>query len=173
MICEGELFANTAGVDFTPHVVTVYTGEFPSMASLHGALPNVAAPAGLLSTSSLGTPSTSWMPSQSSYISAMPAQAPSFTYAIPPVPFFLVMADSAVKMVKAGCQYITVVGVDFMSENVRVILYQAGFLKVVFSSSFRVFLFHHFVSYKSNSKNSFQVNRVKSATWSTNILIEA
>ncbi|XP_028097660.1 uncharacterized protein LOC114297424 isoform X2 [Camellia sinensis] len=54
MICEGELFANTAGVDFTPHVVTVYTGEFPSMASLHGALPNVAAPAGLLSTSSLG-----------------------------------------------------------------------------------------------------------------------
>ncbi|KAI8000448.1 AT-hook motif nuclear-localized protein 9 [Camellia lanceoleosa] len=27
MICEGELFANTAGVDFTPHVITVYTGE--------------------------------------------------------------------------------------------------------------------------------------------------
>ncbi|XP_028060688.1 uncharacterized protein LOC114264283 [Camellia sinensis] len=115
MICEGELFANTAGVDFTPHVVTVYTGEFPSMASLHGALPNVAAPAGLLSTSSLGTPSTSWMPSQSSYPSAMPAQ---------------VMADSAVKMVKVGCQYITVLGVDFMSENVRAILYQAGFLEI-------------------------------------------
>lgn len=27
MICEGELFANTAGGDFTPHVVTVNTGE--------------------------------------------------------------------------------------------------------------------------------------------------
>ncbi|CAL5322007.1 unnamed protein product [Camellia sinensis] len=106
-----------AGVDFTPHVVTVYTGEFPSMASLHGALPNVAAPAGLLSTSSLGSPSTSWMPSQSSYPSAMPAQVQG------------VMADSAVKMVKAGCQYITVLGVDFMSENVRAILYQAGFLE--------------------------------------------
>ncbi|CAL5443277.1 unnamed protein product [Camellia sinensis] len=93
-------------MDFTPH--------FPSMASLHGALPNVAAPAGLLSTSSRGTPSTSWMPSQSSYPSAMPVQ---------------VMADSTVKMVKAGCQYITVLGVDFMSENVRAILYQAGFLE--------------------------------------------
>ncbi|CAL5332401.1 unnamed protein product [Camellia sinensis] len=41
----------------------------------------------------------------------------------------LVMADSAVKMVKAGCQYITVLGVDFMSENVRAILDQAGFLE--------------------------------------------
>ncbi|CAL5438757.1 unnamed protein product [Camellia sinensis] len=41
-----------------------------------------------------------------------------------------VMADSAVKMVKAGCQYITVLGVDFMSENVRAILYQAGFLEI-------------------------------------------
>ncbi|KAL5183662.1 Quinolinate synthase, chloroplastic [Glycine soja] len=32
----------------------------------------------------------------------------------------LVMADSAVKMAKAGCQFITVLGVDFMSENVGV-----------------------------------------------------
>ena len=39
----------------------------------------------------------------------------------------LVMADSAVKMAKAGCKYITVLGVDFMSENVRAILDQAGF----------------------------------------------
>ncbi|KAG5102261.1 hypothetical protein JHK84_047230 [Glycine max] len=39
----------------------------------------------------------------------------------------LVMADSAVKMAKAGCQFITVLGVDFMSENVRAILDQAGF----------------------------------------------
>jgi hypothetical protein len=39
----------------------------------------------------------------------------------------LVMADAAVKMAKAGCQFITVLGVDFMSENVRAILDQAGF----------------------------------------------
>lgn len=39
----------------------------------------------------------------------------------------LVMADAAVKMAKDGCQYITVLGVDFMSENVRAILDQAGF----------------------------------------------
>lgn len=42
----------------------------------------------------------------------------------------LVMADSAVKMVKAGCKFITVLGVDFMSENVRAILDQAGFNEV-------------------------------------------
>lgn len=42
----------------------------------------------------------------------------------------LVMADTAVKMAEAGCQYITVLGVDFMSENVRAILDQAGFDKV-------------------------------------------
>lgn len=42
----------------------------------------------------------------------------------------LVMADSAVSMAKAGCKYITVLGVDFMSENVRAILDQAGFPEV-------------------------------------------
>lgn len=42
----------------------------------------------------------------------------------------LVMADSAVKMAKSGCEFITVLGVDFMSENVRAILDQAGFEKV-------------------------------------------
>lgn len=42
----------------------------------------------------------------------------------------LVMADSAVKMAKSGCQFITVLGVDFMSENVRAILDQAGFAEV-------------------------------------------
>lgn len=42
----------------------------------------------------------------------------------------LVMADSAVRMVEAGCQYITVLGVDFMSENVLAILDQAGYEKV-------------------------------------------
>ncbi|XP_040986863.1 quinolinate synthase, chloroplastic [Juglans microcarpa x Juglans regia] len=39
----------------------------------------------------------------------------------------LVMADAALKMAKTGCQFITVLGVDFMSENVRAILDQAGF----------------------------------------------
>ncbi|XP_075523616.1 quinolinate synthase, chloroplastic [Primulina tabacum] len=42
----------------------------------------------------------------------------------------LVMADSAVQMAKAGCKFITVLGVDFMSENVRAILDQAGFTEV-------------------------------------------
>ncbi|ERN14493.1 hypothetical protein AMTRI_Chr06g176340 [Amborella trichopoda] len=42
----------------------------------------------------------------------------------------LVMADTAVKMAKDGCKFITVLGVDFMSENVRAILDQSGFEKV-------------------------------------------
>lgn len=42
----------------------------------------------------------------------------------------LVMADSAIKMAEAGCRHITVLGVDFMSENVRAILDQAGFSEV-------------------------------------------
>ncbi|GAA0162530.1 transferase [Lithospermum erythrorhizon] len=42
----------------------------------------------------------------------------------------LVMADTAVKMAKEGCDFITVLGVDFMSENVRAILDQAGFPEV-------------------------------------------
>ncbi|KAI3761390.1 hypothetical protein L1987_51804 [Smallanthus sonchifolius] len=42
----------------------------------------------------------------------------------------LVMADSAVSMAKAGCKFIAVLGVDFMSENVRAILDQAGFPEV-------------------------------------------
>lgn len=42
----------------------------------------------------------------------------------------LVMADSAVAMAKAGCEFIAVLGVDFMSENVRAILDQAGFTEV-------------------------------------------
>ncbi|GBG61338.1 hypothetical protein CBR_g20372 [Chara braunii] len=42
----------------------------------------------------------------------------------------LVMADGAVKMAEAGCTTIAVLGVDFMSENVRAILDQAGFSHV-------------------------------------------
>lgn len=42
----------------------------------------------------------------------------------------LVMADGAVKMAEAGCKTIVVLGVDFMSENVRAILDEAGFADV-------------------------------------------
>jgi len=38
----------------------------------------------------------------------------------------LVMADAAVKMAQAGCTTVAVLGVDFMSENVRAILDEAG-----------------------------------------------
>ncbi|MEW5298785.1 MAG: hypothetical protein WDW36_001868 [Sanguina aurantia] len=43
----------------------------------------------------------------------------------------LVMADRAVAMAVAGCRAIAVLGVDFMSENVRAILDQAGFQHVL------------------------------------------
>lgn len=39
----------------------------------------------------------------------------------------LAMADAAVRMVEGGCQAIAVLGVDFMSENVRAILDEAGY----------------------------------------------
>lgn len=42
----------------------------------------------------------------------------------------LVMADTAVGMAKAGCKAICVLGVDFMSENVRAILDEAGYREV-------------------------------------------
>jgi quinolinate synthase len=42
----------------------------------------------------------------------------------------LVMADSSVGMVRAGCEAIAVLGVDFMSENVRAILDDAGLRQV-------------------------------------------
>ena len=42
----------------------------------------------------------------------------------------LVMADGAVKMADAGCKTIVVLGVDFMSENVRAILDEAGYADV-------------------------------------------
>jgi len=38
----------------------------------------------------------------------------------------LLMADTAVRMAEAGCKHIAVLGVDFMSENVRAILDKAG-----------------------------------------------
>ena len=38
----------------------------------------------------------------------------------------LVMADRAVAMAEAGCKAVCVLGVDFMSENVRAILDEAG-----------------------------------------------
>ncbi len=42
----------------------------------------------------------------------------------------LVMADSAVRMAEAGCTTVAVLGVDFMSENVRAILDEAGWTDV-------------------------------------------
>ena len=42
----------------------------------------------------------------------------------------LVMADAAVRMAEAGCAAVAVLGVDFMSENVRAILDEAGFQDV-------------------------------------------
>eukprot|EP00889_Picochlorum_renovo_P000288 jgi/Picre1/27318/NNA_000287.t1 len=39
----------------------------------------------------------------------------------------LVMADGAVAMAEAGCTTVAVLGVDFMSENVRAILDEAGY----------------------------------------------
>ncbi|XP_052198979.1 probable ADP-ribosylation factor GTPase-activating protein AGD14 [Diospyros lotus] len=72
--------------DLSNETSQIQAPTFPSMASLQGALPNMVAPtqAGLLHNSSLGTPSPTWMPSQLSYSSVMPPQAPSFTSAIPP-----------------------------------------------------------------------------------------
>lgn len=44
------------------------------------------------------------------------------------------MADMAVNMANAGCQYITVLVADFMSQNLHAILDHAGFGKVFFVS---------------------------------------
>ena len=46
----------------------------------------------------------------------------------------LVMADSAVKMAEGGCQAVAVLGVDFMSENVRAVLDEAGYKDVKVST---------------------------------------
>lgn len=42
----------------------------------------------------------------------------------------LVMADKAVRMVEGGCKAVMVLGVDFMSENVRAIMDEAGYAHV-------------------------------------------
>ncbi|KDP32306.1 hypothetical protein JCGZ_13231 [Jatropha curcas] len=58
---------------------------FPSMAPLQGALPNMPPSSGLQRASSLGTPSSAWMPSQSlPYPSALPSQPPPYASAMPP-----------------------------------------------------------------------------------------
>ena len=49
----------------------------------------------------------------------------------------LVMADKAVRMAEAGCRAIAVLGVDFMSENVRAILDEAGHHGVAVSHQLR------------------------------------
>lgn len=38
----------------------------------------------------------------------------------------IAMSENALKMVKEGCEHIAVLGVDFMSENVRIVLDRAG-----------------------------------------------
>lgn len=48
----------------------------------------------------------------------------------------LVMADRAVAMAEAGCKAVCVLGVDFMSENVRAILDEAGHRDVQVPSAF-------------------------------------
>ncbi|PSS15610.1 ADP-ribosylation factor GTPase-activating protein AGD14 [Actinidia chinensis var. chinensis] len=75
---------STNPFDVNSEVSSVHAPTFPSMAPLQGALPNMSAPAGLLRTSSLGTPTPTWMPFQSNYPLAMPPQAPSFASAMPP-----------------------------------------------------------------------------------------
>ena len=47
----------------------------------------------------------------------------------------LLMADRAVKMAEQGCQAVAVLGVDFMSENVRAILDEAGHRNVQVSTA--------------------------------------
>lgn len=59
--------------------------QFPSMAPLQGALPNVQPASGLLRTSSYGTPPSVWMaPQAPPYASALPPPAPSYVSAVPP-----------------------------------------------------------------------------------------
>ncbi|KAF2304553.1 hypothetical protein GH714_033312 [Hevea brasiliensis] len=66
-----------------PSSMQVHT--FPSMASMRGALPNMPPSSGLQRTSSLGAPSSAWMPSQSlPYPSALPPQPLSYASAMPP-----------------------------------------------------------------------------------------
>lgn len=50
----------------------------------------------------------------------------------------LVMADAAVKMAEAGCEVVAVLGVDFMSENVRAILDEAGHTGVKVRRGWRI-----------------------------------
>ncbi|XWS72002.1 hypothetical protein CRYUN_Cryun02cG0003300 [Craigia yunnanensis] len=67
---------------------SVQTQTFPSMASLQGALPNVPPPSGLVRTSSLGTPSSAWMPPQSlPYASGMLLQSQPYASAVPQRPY--------------------------------------------------------------------------------------
>lgn len=59
--------------------------QFPSMASLQGALPNVPPASGLMRAPSFGTPSSVWMaPQASTYAPAFSHQAPSYAPAVPP-----------------------------------------------------------------------------------------
>lgn len=54
--------------------------QFPSMSSLHTALPNATAPIGVAHASNLGTTAPSWMRPQ---LSTMTPPAPSFGPSMP------------------------------------------------------------------------------------------
>lgn len=61
--------------------------QFPSMASMHGTPSNMLPPSGLMHTSSLGSPSSAWMPPSSPYTSVLPPQVPqssSYTSVLQP-----------------------------------------------------------------------------------------
>lgn len=71
-----EKYVNWHSFLMSLDLVGIFIFQFPSMASLQGALPNMAAPTGLLHTSSLGAPT--------SHPLGMPQQAPSYASAVPP-----------------------------------------------------------------------------------------
>ncbi|CAK9152744.1 unnamed protein product [Ilex paraguariensis] len=84
-ILQSSKSMNPFDINHDPSPVQAPT--FPSMASLQGALPSMGAPTGLLRMSSLGTPSSVWMPPQSSHPLAMPAHPPSYASQIPQSPY--------------------------------------------------------------------------------------
>lgn len=64
--------------DPSPALAPAAAPTFPSMASLHGALPTMTAPGGLLRTSSLGTPASN--PSAIPHAHSFPSMMPSNSY---------------------------------------------------------------------------------------------
>ena len=61
----------------------------------------------------------------------------------------LVMADAALRMVQSGCRAVCVLGVDFMSENVRAIMDEAGYNDIPVSLQY-IYIRHHVASRDCN-----------------------